>query len=82
MKIYPTAHLHNWYRGPGLTCRAGTTKWQANSEGDIVEILGAGRGEYFPRRLCYNVEEAISYIKVIMGERKHIEVDRESLCEL
>ena len=82
MKIYPTAYLHNWYRGPGLTWRAGTTKWQVNSEGDIVEILGVGKGEYFPPRLCYTVEEAISYINEILGEQKHIGVDRKSLCEM
>ena len=67
MKIYPTAYLHNWYRGPGLTWRAGTTKWQVNSEGDIVEILGVGKGEYFPPRLCYTVEEAIEVINEILG---------------
>ena len=70
MKIYPTAHLHNGYRGPGLTWRAGITRWQVNSEddiGDIVEILGCGRDEYFPPRLCYTVEEAISYINEILG---------------
>ena len=82
MKIYPTAYLHNWYRGPGLTWRTGTTKWQVNSEGDIVEILGCGRGEYFPPRLCYTVEEAIEVINEILGEQKHIEVDRKSLCEM
>lgn len=79
MKIYPTAHLHNWYRGPGLTWRAGTTRWQVNSEGDIVEVIGVGRGEYFSRRLCSTTDEAVDYINEILGERKHIEVDRESL---
>lgn len=67
MKIYPTAHLHNWYRGPGLTWYNKQSKWQASSEGDAIEILGVGKGEYFPPRLCYTVEEAISYINEILG---------------
>lgn len=82
MKIYPTAYLSHWLTGSVLTWYNKQSKWQASSEGDAIEILGVGRGEYFPPRLCYTVEEAIEVINEILGEQKHIEVDRKSLCEM
>ena len=73
MKIYPTAYLSHWLTCSVLTWYNKQSKWQASSEGDAIEILGVGKGEYFPPRLCYTVEEAISYISEILGEQKHIE---------
>ena len=82
MKIYPTTHFSFGVYGHCLTWWNKQSKWQADIVGDTVEILGVGKGEYFPPRLCYTVEEAIRYINEILGEQKHIEVDRKSLCEM
>lgn len=81
-KIYPSAHLYHGIEGHDLTWWNKQSKWQASIVGDTVEILGVGKGVYFPPRLVYNTDEAIEYINEILGEQKHIEVDRKSLCEM